>query len=246
MTTNIRSNIVGSLPQEMLSEILTHVASNSITDFVNFRLSCKAFLEASNHAYIFGNVSLEKFDFIPRTKSEENFQNLCKAANNPEALYRRGMIDCFSRRKPKSGLRWLRKATERGHVEAIYTYGIILICFGGKLREEGHQVVKSLGLVKFNKTSLRIVVGCRSKTEKAFSRMWVYVGLPSPKQVDCGCDRERPKCRGSRMDQAWQPSNLCTCYDSCFWDHEATLFSNLVGKYLIQNHSVPGWLSTCK
>ncbi|KAK8695897.1 hypothetical protein V6N13_001042 [Hibiscus sabdariffa] len=59
------------------------------------------------------------------------------------------MVDCFSRRKPESDLRCLEKAIEKGHVEAIYTYGIILISFGGELREQGLQIVSSLNLVNF-------------------------------------------------------------------------------------------------
>ncbi|KAK8514947.1 hypothetical protein V6N13_121893 [Hibiscus sabdariffa] len=90
---------------------------------------------------------MEKFDLTPWHKSERVFQERCIAAKNPEISYRKVMVDFFSRRKPESNLRCLEKATEKGHDEAIYTYNIILICFGGELRKQGLQIVSSLNLV---------------------------------------------------------------------------------------------------
>ncbi|XVF69582.1 hypothetical protein PTKIN_Ptkin11bG0092800 [Pterospermum kingtungense] len=65
MMTNKPSNLVKSLPEDMLSEILRHVASDSITDFVNTKISCKAFLGATNSNHIFEKVSMEKLNFVP-------------------------------------------------------------------------------------------------------------------------------------------------------------------------------------
>ncbi|KAL4282449.1 hypothetical protein GQ457_16G011030 [Hibiscus cannabinus] len=204
------NNVVRSLPEDLLSEILRYAASNSITDFVNTKLSCKAFYEVSNTDQIFKNVSMEKFNLIPWRKSERVFQKRCIAAENTEALYRKGMIDCFSRRKSESGLRCLKKATEKGHVETIYAYGIILICFGGELREQGLQIVSSLNLMNSNgmKKSSKTIVNCRSKTERFLSNMWVYVTLTKSKHVDCNCN---PDINGkksmrwsSSQDQAWE------------------------------------------
>ena len=139
----------------MLSEILKHAVSNSFIDFVNAKLSCKAFLVASNYNHIFENVSMEKVSFVPWHKREKFFLKRCKDARNAEALYRKGMINIFSRRKAESGLHYLKKAVEKGHVQAIYAYGIILICLGGELRKQGLQVVSSLNLTSSNKRNLK-------------------------------------------------------------------------------------------
>ncbi|XVF04762.1 hypothetical protein REPUB_Repub05bG0113100 [Reevesia pubescens] len=242
--TKKTSNIVRSLPEEMLSEILRHTASNSVTDFVNVKLSCKAFLGASNYDYIFENVSMEKHNFIPWRKREKVFLKRCKDAKNPEALYRKGMVNCFSGRKAESGLRllYLKKAVEKGHVEAIYAYGIILICLGGELRKQGLQVVSTLNLTSCSKESFKIA-SCRWKTQKLLSSMWIRVSLAGPKEhyyvndtkvVGCSCYHDitpRPE------NQGWEASNNLVeildnlpCCDSCFWDREATLFCSMLNK----------------
>ncbi|XWS52561.1 hypothetical protein CRYUN_Cryun11dG0081300 [Craigia yunnanensis] len=155
------------------------------------------------------------------------------------------MVNIFSRRKAESGLHYLKKAVEKGHVEAIYTYGIILICLGGDLRKQGFQVVSSLNLTSTSKKSFNIY-SCRSKTEKLLSSMWVYVCLASPKEysvnirklVGCNCDNDmtlRPKCLSSK-GQTWEASNNqvdnLSC-DYCFWHCEATLFCSMVRKNLV-------------
>ncbi|KAG4129898.1 hypothetical protein ERO13_D09G108500v2 [Gossypium hirsutum] len=233
MTTNFTSDIVTSLPEHMLSEILKHAASNSIADFINVKLCCKAFDRASNYE----NVSMEKVSLVPWHKCEKGFQKRCKAANNAEALYRKGMINCFSRRKSESGLRCLKKATEKGHVEAVYTYGIILICLDGELRKQGLRVLSSLHLPKPNQGNSRMIASCRSKTEKFLSCMWVHVALTGPKGICCNCDcdiEEKPNHSTPSECQAWDASNdVSHCCDYCFWDREANLFCSLLRKYLI-------------
>ncbi|XP_021295070.1 putative F-box protein At1g67623 [Herrania umbratica] len=231
-----KSSNIKSLPREMLAEILKHAASNSITDFVNAQISCKAFLGASNDYQILENVSMANINFVPWYKCEKIFLKKCKDAKNSEALYRKGMINCFNRRKLESGLCYLKKAAEKGHFEAKYTYGIILICLGGELKRQGLQIVSSLDRTSSN-TRFKIA-SCRSKTENMLSSMWVYVSLDRPKEsannakLNCKCDdiiTPRPN--------QWEASNNLhdnlPCCDSCFWDHEATLFSNMLRKYLI-------------
>ena len=147
-------------------------------------------------------ISLKMFQWINSAschgiKARKVFLKRCKDARNAEALYRKGMINYFSRRKIKSGQRYLKKAVEKGHVEAIYTYGIILICLGGELRKQGLQVVSSLNLTSSSKRSFKIA-SCRSKTEKFLRCMWVYVSLAEPKEysfnnfkvVGCNCEHD--------------------------------------------------------
>ncbi|XVF41661.1 hypothetical protein PTKIN_Ptkin01aG0297800 [Pterospermum kingtungense] len=237
MMNNKPSNLVKSLPADMLSEILGQVASKSITDFVNTKLSCKAFLGASNYNHIFEKISLENVGFVPWFGRERVFFKRCKDARNAEALYRKGMLDFFSRRKRSSGLRYLKKAVEKGHVEARYTYGLILVSFGDEQRNQGLQVLSSLNL-----TSCRIR-SCRLKTRKSLGSMWVYRYLTSPKiytvinggdLVAFNCDHDM-MLRSNRFcseNHAWEEGsypadNLPRC-DSCFWDREAALFCNMV------------------
>ncbi|KAE8705732.1 P-loop containing nucleoside triphosphate hydrolases superfamily protein isoform 1 [Hibiscus syriacus] len=230
MSKKSTCDIMTSLPEEMLTEIVMHAASSSVDDFINVRLSCKAFLAASNYDQVFENVSMEKVGFVPWRRSERVFEKRCRAAKNAEALYRKGMVDFFSRKKPDSGLHCLKKATEKGHVEAMYAYGIILICLGGELREQGLRVLSSLDLEKSNKGVSKMIVNCRSKTKKILRCMWVYETLAAPEGIDCDCDRDRDS--SSLEDEAWEASNnVGHCCDTFFWEREANLFSNLLRKY---------------
>ncbi|XP_022728748.1 putative F-box protein At1g67623 [Durio zibethinus] len=237
MTNTTANTVIQSLPEEMLSEILRHAASNSLYDFVNLKLSCKAFFGASNYNYIFENISMEQYLTLGGCKSQRVFFNLCKDAGNPEALYWEGMRHCFSLWQTDSGLRYLKKAVEKGHVEAIYSYGIILICLGGELRKQGLQVLSSLNLTASIKRSFKIA-SCRSKTQKLLSLMWVFFSLPGPREysfneakvVGLNCEHDIPP----REHDPWLirtnieiVENL-PCCDSCFWDREATLFCTML------------------
>ncbi|WRX33234.1 hypothetical protein QQP08_027167 [Theobroma cacao] len=130
------------LPMEMLAEILRHATSNSVIDFVNVKISCKAFLGASNEYHILENVSMTNINFVLWYKSEKIFLKKCKDVNNSEALYEKNMINCFNKKKSKSGLRYLKKSVEKGHVEAKYAYDIILICLGDEFKDQGLQIAK--------------------------------------------------------------------------------------------------------
>ncbi|XP_022728750.1 putative F-box protein At1g67623 [Durio zibethinus] len=237
MTNTTANSVIESLPEEMLSEILRHAASNSVSDFVNLKLSCRAFFGASNYNHIFENVSMEKHRILPLYKSEQVFFKLCKDAGNPEALYKTGMCNCFNRRQTDSGLRYLKKAVEKGHVEAIYSYGIILICLGGELQKQGLQVLSSLNLTASSKRSFKIA-SCRSKTQKILSDMWVFFSLPGPREysfneakvVGRNCEHDIPP----REHNPWiirtniEIVENLPCCDSCFWDREATLFCTML------------------
>ncbi|KAK9022308.1 hypothetical protein V6N11_002584 [Hibiscus sabdariffa] len=105
--------------EELLSHILMHTASNSITDFVNAQLSCKAFHEASNYNDIYRDVSMKNIGISSWSRSHQLFQKRCEDADNPEALYRKGMVDYLSGWDPESGLHCLNKAASKDHAEAV-------------------------------------------------------------------------------------------------------------------------------
>lgn len=132
--------------------------------------------------------------------------------------------------------RWRISALSLGIKTRKSFYGIMLICLGAELKSQGLQIVSSLDLTSSN-TRFKIA-SCRSKTENMLSSMWVYVSLDRPKEsannakVNCKCDdiiTPRPN--------RWEANNTLhdnlPCCDSCFWDHEATLFSSMLRKYLI-------------
>ncbi|KAJ6974179.1 hypothetical protein NC653_030302 [Populus alba x Populus x berolinensis] len=109
-------------------EVLARVASASISDLFTAKLSCKEFLEAASENYIFEHITIEKLPVIPWTTSHgaSSFLARCKENGNPEALFRQGMVEFFSSNRPESGFQHLKIAARKGHVEAIYTCGVIL------------------------------------------------------------------------------------------------------------------------
>lgn len=60
------------------------------------------------------------------------------------------MVDCFSQRKPGTGLCCLKKATEKDHVEAMDVYSII---------------VSGVSLEHYSKRSSKIITSCYSNRQ---------------------------------------------------------------------------------
>ncbi|KVI05759.1 hypothetical protein Ccrd_015936 [Cynara cardunculus var. scolymus] len=90
-----RRPVVGSLPGDLLIDVLARVASSSFTDLFNAKLSCRDFLGAAEDEYIFQHVSIDKFPVIhwfPPSDELLSFLNQCIDKGNPEAMFRQGMF----------------------------------------------------------------------------------------------------------------------------------------------------------
>ncbi|OAY34371.1 putative F-box protein At1g67623 [Manihot esculenta] len=233
------------VPKELLTEILARVASSSITDLVNAKACCKGFLEAASEDYVFEHVTIDSFPVLPWKISYgvSSFLERCKKSGNPEALFRQGMIDFFSALKHDSGLKMLERAASKGHVEATYVYGILLVCHGAELRNKG---VKLLSDLKRSKSSL-VITECRKKVQRITWGMWVnnYVVGIGPAQEEeymkkrktcsscnsklamCSFTTDQSKTRsGWTSDEDFEDDPF-SC-DSCLWDLEANLFCKML------------------
>nr|KJB57719.1 hypothetical protein B456_009G177300 [Gossypium raimondii] len=94
------------------------------------------------------------------------------------------------------------------------------------------KIVSSLDLANSSKISSKFIASFRLKTEEFLSSMWVYLSLTGPKQIGCNCCHHdiRLTCSSSSEGQSWEASNnVGRRCDSCFWDHEATLFVVCLG-----------------
>jgi hypothetical protein len=134
-----------SLPNNMLMEVLTKVASSSFTDLFKSKLTCRDLCGLIEEDHIFQQVSLEKIN--PHswcTNVEVMFLSRCKESRNPDAIFREGMHGYFTSKNPELGLKLLEKTYEKGHIEASYIYSVILICHGGQLKHQGLQILSSL------------------------------------------------------------------------------------------------------
>ena len=218
-----------SLPKELLTEVLGRVASASFTDLFNAKLSCKDFFEVAEDDYILQQVSLEKFPIIPyRLSNEESsFLKRCEEFGNPESLFRQGVIDYFSLARKESGLEYLKRAAEKGHLEAIYVYGIVLLCSEGQLKQEGLKIVSCL---KSSKS--RGLTECRKRIKTLIWGMWIKNSIVRQQAL---CSNPKKPCQVLKKIKGWESSegeldeddetDLC---EACRCNCEVTWFSNML------------------
>nr|XP_027126133.1 putative F-box protein At1g67623 [Coffea arabica] len=136
-----------SFPTEVLSEVLARVASCSSTDLFRAKLCCKLFYEVSEADNIYHRVSMDKFEIVPWSKNDQvsRFLKKCRESKNPEALYRKGVVDYFTDKHEDSALECLEEAANSGHADAAYALGIIYIFLGGdELKRKGMRLLSGL------------------------------------------------------------------------------------------------------
>ncbi|KAJ0102621.1 hypothetical protein Patl1_05748 [Pistacia atlantica] len=139
--------------------VLALVASKSITDLINAKLSCKYLLQISKDDFIFEKASVDKFSIFPwrnMTKQVFKFLKRCEESGNPEWLFILGLYEYFSMSKTSQGLNYLKRAANKGHVEFSYVYSIILICLGGELKQLGLKLLASLKWFKTRELRMKI------------------------------------------------------------------------------------------
>ena len=218
-----------SLPDDLWTEVLGSVASTSLTDLLNVKLSCKYFSELAEDFYILQRASIKKIPANPfcLSKKASSFLKLCLKSGNPESLFRQGVIDYFSLGRIKSGLEYLKRAADKGHLEATYLYGIILLCSEGELKQEGLRILSSLK--RSNSGGLK---ECRKRTKTMMqSGFWVRNFIGIRQQVLC-CRKE--PCQVLKRNSGWEPNDfeldadddaLC---DACSCNCEVEWFSNVL------------------
>ncbi|XP_030960839.1 putative F-box protein At1g67623 [Quercus lobata] len=227
------SSIKSSLPKDLWTEVLGHVASTSLADLFNVKLSCKDFSELAEDFYIFQQASLKKIPTNPFCLDEKAspFLKLCLNFGNPESLFRQGVIDYFSLGRIKSGLEYLKRAADKGHLEATYVYGIILLCSEGELKQEGLRILSTLK--RSNSGGLK---ECRKRTKTVMqSGFWVRNFIVGQRVLCC---REEPcqvlKRKVLKRNSGWEPNDIeldadddALC-DACSCNCEVKWFSNIL------------------
>ncbi|CAN1174706.1 Putative F-box protein At1g67623 [Linum perenne] len=235
--TATRRNIITNLPSELVVEILSHVASNSVNDLFNARATCKLMSESGSERHVLRKASvLDKFcrrGCIKQRKVDySRFMAECVGSDNPEALLCLGIEEYFYGGRDE-GVRYLRYAAEKGMKAAKYACGMFSLLDGGDVeKEEGLMFLE--GVRKADD-----VRECRSMVKLVLdSNMWVNGdrGARLEKNMNevvvrrCGCIG-RLKCFAKNPDFEWLSSEeqvaevvdsrLC---DSCFWEFEASVF----------------------
>ncbi|KAK9143188.1 hypothetical protein Syun_012588 [Stephania yunnanensis] len=209
---------------DVLIEILARVASSSLPDLCSFKCANKLLHGLADDSYVFKHVSMEQIRPIPwwpLSIDELSFLRQCLESQNPEALYRLGMIEFFNKDHFEVGLALLKRAASFGHDEATYALGMILLC-----DEDAESRLQGIVVLDELEEALRQrywcgykISDCRKKCQKILRSMWVNCSLRPQELHACknGCKRN--------SGRSWDPDDLNSfnC-KSCKWDHEFKLF----------------------
>ncbi|XP_027099035.1 putative F-box protein At1g67623 [Coffea arabica] len=198
-----------SLPTEVLSEVLARFASSSSTDLFRAKLCCKLFYEVSDADNIYQQVSLDKFEIVPWQKNHKvsRFLEKCRESKNPEALYRKGVVDFFTDKHEDSALECVEEAANSGHADAAYALGIIYIFVGGdELKRKGMRLLKKSRILKGR------VKLCRDNLLALLRMIWVKNPVfLNPTPICCAMTHER-KTSSWPMDADEVEESTCEGY----------------------------------
>lgn len=126
----------------------------------------------------------------------------------------------------ESGLEHLKRAAEKGHVEASYVYGMILLSRGGQSTKQGLKLLNAMNNTCSNSKSLRIQE-CRERIKAIIHTMWINNHMVSQQTNFC-C---HGKTRSIRVRETWrgreEEDDNMSC-EACKWDREVNLFCNML------------------
>ncbi|KAK4425357.1 hypothetical protein Salat_1729700 [Sesamum alatum] len=165
---------IENIPRELLVEILSRIAENSFTDIHNAKLSCKDFHEAAEDTYVYRHMSLDSFPVVawnPLSEKQQTFLTKCKECQNPEIMYRQGVLDYFTGKRPESALGHLQRALNANHIGALYVTCIILLFSGDdELKATGVGLMAGMKKSKYVRKRLK---EHRDKLKRMLREMWV-------------------------------------------------------------------------
>lgn len=152
-----------SLPEDLLVEISSCIAASSLSAVHNLRVVSKPFRYICDDRYVISRLSLNENEIplFPWFHDPERFSNFierCRRNGNPQALYRKGLINYFFEDQKDKGLKLLSIAAEKGSHEAKYVYGMILICLGGRRSSPGGKQYKFFFFFSFFGSMLCIYI----------------------------------------------------------------------------------------
>ncbi|KAL2462701.1 F-box family protein [Forsythia ovata] len=210
---------IRTIPIELASDIMARVASNSLTDIANVKLSNKVLNEIAEDPYVYQNVSLQKFPVVPwnpLSEEENAFLNKCSEFRNPELLYRRGVVDYFSRNQLDSAFKWLKNAASLGHIGALYVICIILLFSDDQFKQRGINILSAM---KKSREFRRKLKYCRRNLIKILRMIWVKNSLIiNHRPICCAQKDQHARKEGWPSTKSEEEDNM-TC-DACICDTE--------------------------
>ncbi|KAL5712314.1 hypothetical protein ACHQM5_014501 [Ranunculus cassubicifolius] len=217
------SILTETIPKDVITTIAARVGSSSLPDLLNLKQSCKTFYELGGDNFVFQNVSMEKLPAIPWILSQDAsyFLRRCQETENPEALYRLGMVEYFSNTRLELGQAFLARAAYLGHIEASYILGIILICTDSQSRIQG---IEHLNNVEIHRTNSQDP-GFSERRQKSLTllrNMWLnhFILLEQPICTN-------PNCKKIEQRHGWEEYWEFSC-EACKYEHEVNAFCRML------------------
>ncbi|XP_057445002.1 putative F-box protein At1g67623 [Lotus japonicus] len=220
------STTIQELPRDLLVEVVATVASNSFIDFNTIKICCRDFLDATEDNYVWHRVSLDNFPLIQWRPNDKvsSFLARCRECGNMESLYREGLQKYFGYPDGKmDGLEILKATAQKGHKEAKYVCGVILLCSDDdKMRKQGLDYMRIL-------RKFKCVIESRNKVKKLLNFLWKRNGMNGQNQSPL-CN-SKSTCKGWRVKNGlWElldddddDYDISLC-EYCRWDHELKFF----------------------
>ncbi|KAK6145460.1 hypothetical protein DH2020_022280 [Rehmannia glutinosa] len=216
-----------SIPNELISEVLSRVAASSLTDMFNAKLSCKILNEIAEEKQVYQRVSLDKFPIVPwkpLNEKQQVFLNKCQQSENPDFMYRQAVLDYFNKTDLRSACQHLEKAVKLGHIGSQYLTCIILIlCGDDELIKAGIKILCDFRKSKFTK---RILKFCRKKLIKILRQMWVKNYLLIQPPTFCSTPNQH------QWKSQWSEDDENIKCEACIADREIRIISSTYNYYL--------------
>lgn len=136
-------------------------------------------------------------------------------------------IEYFSSRRTELGLEYLQRAAGKGHPEASYVYGIILMSRGGESTQHGLKLLSSLK----NNSKLR---SCRARIKAIIEMMWINNFIVRQMNNHNCCHEKNDSCciNNGRFwnyeEDDDDEEERTVCCDACRWDREVISFSKML------------------
>ncbi|KAF8049880.1 hypothetical protein N665_2102s0003 [Sinapis alba] len=145
MLVNRELSPIELLPRDIHVIILARVARSSETDLRNAMASTPTLGLAAADLRVYKNLDLQMHTISPLA-SINHFRSLmdrCLASGNVQAHYVRGIQEYFHNTDTVTGIYHLRVSAEGSYADAVYLYGMIMLCSGA--RDVGHAYIDMLG-----------------------------------------------------------------------------------------------------
>ncbi|KAK4285077.1 hypothetical protein QN277_001821 [Acacia crassicarpa] len=227
------------LPKEILEDIASKVASQSLADLYHLKLTSKEMMNITDDDYVYKHAYLDRVPFfrIKEIPQEESFLRRCRSSGNLESLYRQGTKEYFlDNELYVKGLGLVRLAAQKGHKRSMYAFAMIVLMHSdarkGSLGPK--ELEEALGYLRLLRNQ-KCVLKCRNEVVEfvRFLKWFMRFGLEmAPREHLCRnvpCTntwrlRTGSWCLLTDEDDENDP-NMC---ESCRWDLEVKEFFAMI------------------